>query len=351
MRDRLVFTASVLFALLSSAVLAASQTYTTLDPPNSSETIVQAISANGTIAGYYQPVGSQASQCFVIDPSGNYRFYDIPFAYSTVVYFVNNAGSTTGSYFSQGGLGHEYARDHSGKIDFYDPPRAKRTYTRPAGINDLGEVTGEHSDSHFVQHGFTADLFGALTVFDPPGAVSTTGISINDSGVVAGGYFTYTGGNPPHAFVRDQFGNITTFDAPDAGTAGNQGTSAIAINSVGQIAGYYGDSNSINHGFLRGVDGTVTEFDAPDAAQIANYGTFAAGSNSAGQVVGYYVDSNGLVHGFLRDQHGNFTEFDDPDASGTGQYQGTYAFGISNTGVIVGFYYDSSSNVHGYKRQ
>jgi hypothetical protein len=348
MRHRLVFAASVLLSLISTGVLAASQTFTTLDPPNSSETLVLAISANGTIVGYYQAVGSEAYQSFVINPAGNYGFPEIPFAYSTEADAVNNAGSTIGYYYSQGDLQHEYAMaGQNGKVDFFDPPRAKREYTRIGAINNLNEVTGVHTDSHFVEHGFTADLFGTLTVFDAPGAVSTVGISINDSGVVAGGYFTYTGGNPPHAFVRDQVGNITTFDAPGAGTEGNQGTEVTAINSVGQIAGYYGDSNSVYHGFLRGVDGTVTEFDAPDAA---GFGTFALGINSAGQVAGYYFDSNEGAHGFLRDQHGNITEFDDPNA-GTAQNEGTYSFGISDTGVIAGFYIDGGGIVHGFKRK
>jgi len=348
MHHRLVLAASILLSIISTAVLAASQTYTTLDPPNASETIVFSISENGTIAGYYQATGSQQYESFVISPAGAYKFQEIPFAYSTEVAGVNNGGSTIGYYYSQGDLQHEYAMvGQSGKIDFFDPPRAKRIYTRCGAINNLNEVTGVHTDSHFVQHGFTADLFGMLTVFDPPGSKSTVGLAINDSGVVAGGYFTYTGGNPLHGFVRDQLGNITTFDAPGAGTQGDQGTEVTAINSVGQVVGYYGDSNSVYHAFLRGVDGTVTEFDAPDAT---GFGTYAYGINSAGEVVGYYFDSTEAAHGFLRDQYGNFTEFDDPSA-GTGQYQGTFAFGISDTGVIAGYYEDSEGSVHGFKRQ
>jgi hypothetical protein len=354
MRYRFVFAASILLSLISTVALAGPQdppvTYTTLDPPNATAAIVETVSANGTIAGYYFPSGSQQQQSFVISPTGTYRFYQIPFGYSTQVYAVNNVGSTTGDYFSQGGLAHEYARAGNGRVDYFDPPRARTTFTSPGGINDFDELTGGHMDSNFVHHGFVANLFGTLTVFDVPGATSTTGETINNTGVVAGIYFG-TANNAYHAFVRDQLGNITPFDAPGAGTTNAQGTSVQRINSTGQIAGYYADSSTVFHGFLRSPDGTFAIFDAPDAAQTSGLGTIATGINSAGQVVGYYLDSSELVHGFFRDQYGNITEFDDPDAGGTGAFEGTYAFGISNTGVIVGYYYDSNNLAHAYKRQ
>jgi hypothetical protein len=352
MRHRLVFAASVLLSIISIVVFAASQAkpvaYTSLDPPNAAAAIVETISANGTIAGFYTPIGSEREQSFVISPAGIYRFYQIPFGQSTQASAVNNVGSTTGYYFSQAGA-HEYAMAGDGKVDYFDPPRARTTFTSPGGINDFDELTGVHTDSDSVDHGFVANLFGTMTLFDVPEATSTGGVSINDTGVVAGFYFS-TANLAHHAFVRDQFGNITPFDAPGAGTGNVQGTFAEGINSAGQIAGYYSDSSTVLHGFLRSPDGTFTTFDAPDAAHHANAGTVGLGINDAGQIVGYYSDSGNLVHGFLRDQHGNITEFEDPNA-GTEANQGTYAFGISDSGIIVGYYYASDNLAHAYKRQ
>jgi hypothetical protein len=348
MRRRFVFAASVLFSLLSTAVVATSQTYTSLDPPNAAAAIVETISANGTIAGFYTPIGSEREQSFVISPTGTYRFYQIPFGQSTQVSAVNNVGSTTGYYFSQVGA-HEYAMAGNGKVDYFDPPRARATFTSPGGINDFDELTGVHTDSNSVDHGFVANLFGTMTLFDVPEATSTGGVSINDTGVVAGFYFS-TANLAHHAFVRDQAGNITPFDAPGAGTGNVQGTFAEGINSAGQIAGYYADSSTILHGFLRSPDGTFTTFDAPDAAHHANAGTVGLGINDAAQIVGYYLDKQNLVHAFLRDQRGNVTEFEDPNA-GTQANQGTYAFGISDTGIVVGYYYGSDNLAHAYKRQ
>jgi hypothetical protein len=350
MRHRLVFAASVLIALTSTAVLASSQTYTTLDPPNSNYAIVYAISANGTIAGFYERNGSSREESFVINPAGVYAFYSIPYGYSTEVYAVNNFGSTTGKYyFGVGGGGHEYARGATGKIEYLDPPRQSYTPTEFGGINNLNQVTGTYVDSSGLDQGFVANLFGNLTLFDVPGASSTFGGRINDSGVIDGLYYVATD-RADHAFVRDQFGNITAFDVPGAGTGVAQGTAASGINSSGEIVGYYVDSGYNYHGFLRAPDGTITTFDAPDAGTGDGYGTLGLGINDAGQITGFYVDSSTVIHGFLRDQYGNITEFAEPNA-GTGINQGTYAYGIGNTGIIVGYYYDSSSNIHAFKRQ
>src|SRR5215469_777390 len=48
------------------------------------------------------------------------------------------------------------------------------------------------------------------------------------------------------------------FQAPDAGTATNQGTLALSINSLGVVDGYYYDSKGVAHGFVRNTAGTIT---------------------------------------------------------------------------------------------
>ena len=346
MRHGLVFAASVLLSIVSAVALAASQTYTTLDPPGSSRAAAYAVSANGTIAGSCGRCGSSGGyEAFVINPAGNYTFYSIPFGHNTTPYFVNNFGSTTGVYpVSQGGRQHEYARGATGKIEYLDPPRNTYAEGEFAGVNNLDQLSGNQTDSSNVTHGFVAALFGPLTLFDVPGALETFGGFINDSGVIAGPYYSLTGGS--HAYIRDQFGNITPFDAPNAG----QGTYVSGLNASGQVSGVYADLNYRWHGFMRATDGTLTTFDVPGAGTGDGQGPFTAYINDAGQVAGTYYDSNNVADGFLRDQYGNFTEFSDPNA-GTGLGQGTFVNGISNTGIIVGYYYDSKHNLHAFKRQ
>ena len=104
---------------------------------------------------------------------------------------------------------------------------------------------------------------------------------------------------------------VTTFDAPNAGF-----TIATAINSAGQITGYYEDTiDQITRGFLREPDGTITTFDGPPLTLTYTSFTFARTINSAGQIAGSYFESSvpageSRGHGFLRDRDGTITPFD-----------------------------------------
>jgi hypothetical protein len=343
MHHRLVLAASILLSIISTAVLAASQTYTTLDPPGCGYAAVYAMSANGTIAGY-------CTEFFVISAAGEYSYYRIPYGRLVDLTAVNNAGSTTGRYSpSLHAQFHEYARTAKGKVWYLDPPRSANAQAEFAGINNLNQVSGDQEQSDGISQGFVADLFGQLTLYAVPGASDTFGGFINDSGVVAGSYYSSTIGGT-HAYVRDQFGNITPFDVPGAGTESAQGTFVGGLNSAGQISGAYVDSNYVAHGYIRNTDGTLTTFDAPNAGSGFVQGTWGMGINDAGEVAGYYYDSSYVAHGFFRDQSGNITEFDDPSA-GTGEGQGTMPVAISNTGILAGIYYDSNFTVHAFKRQ
>ena len=105
--------------------------------------------------------------------------------------------------------------------------------------------------------------------------------------------------------------NIIMFDAPNSG-----GTIATAINSTGQITGYYQDTTSgITHGFLRETDGTIITFDGPPLTLAYSDFTVGLAINSAGQIAGSYVEysvpaGEFLEHGFLRDSDGTITTFD-----------------------------------------
>lgn len=114
---------------------------------------------------------------------------------------------------------------------------------------------------------------------------------------------------------------ITTFDAPNSGS-----TIATAINSVGQITGYYLDTtNQITHGFLRETDGTIITFDGPPLTLTYTSSTFALAINSAGQIAGAYFESSvpalfSRGHGFLRETDGTITPFDIPIGIGTADH-------------------------------
>jgi len=135
-----------------------------------------------------------------------------------------------------------------------------------------------------------------------------------------------------HGFLRQPDGTIASFDAPGPGFA-------QALNSKGQIAGYYFDAATHGHGYLRQPDGNITPFDPPGS----NY-TEVYAINSGGQITGFFFDSANVVHGFVRHKDGTFTSFDPTGSSGT------FAFAINSEGQITGYYVDAAAVTHGFLR-
>jgi hypothetical protein len=150
-------------------------------------------------------------------------------------------------------------------------------------------------------------------------------------------------------------GQFISFDAPGAGLGHglNQGTAAIAINNLGEIAGQFQDSSYVYHGFVRYPNGSFTTFDEPDAGTQANPsqyffpGTIAWNINLRGTTAGIYIDANGVQHGFVRSPANKFTSVD-PTGS-------VFTFlcdkkCLNPDGTVTGFYTDSSFVTHGFVR-
>jgi hypothetical protein len=132
-----------------------------------------------------------------------------------------------------------------------------------------------------------------------------------------------------------------SFDVP----AGVNGTQPTSINSLGQIAGVYADSDGNLHGFLRKVNGKIVTFDAPNGVGT----TWPNDINNSGDIVGSYTDADGATHGFIRSAQGRFTIIDDP--SSTLSPPATIPQAINDFGEVVGYSYDSSGNYHGFVRR
>ena len=277
---------------------------------------------------------------------------------------INTAGATAGIYLDGSNLAHGFVRAANGTITDFDAPGAgtgKNQGTFPFSINTAGDIAGMYSDASNVYHGFVRAANGSITAFDAPGAglgghAGTTPMSINSVGVIAGMYrdvsLVY------HGFVRAADGAITTFDVPGAGTAAYLGTKPISINTAGDIAGAYSDTNAVAHGFVRAPNGTITTFDAPGAStgpgtpkNFPGPGTLPISINTAGDVAGAYTDSNHVVHAFVRSANGTITTFDAPGAgTSSGLVPGTVGGSINDAGNIAGMYSDASNVFHGFVR-
>jgi probable HAF family extracellular repeat protein len=144
---------------------------------------------------------------------------------------------------------------------------------------------------------------GYLQVTQPNGVAS-------DGKIV--GYF-YDANYVYHGFLHEWSGKIITIDAPNAGTGTNQGTNATSINVDGEIAGYIEDSNNVYHGFVRSRCGGFTLFDVPNAGKGKGQGTvvlYGGALNSQGEICGFYFDPTGAVLCYLRVASGLITTFD-----------------------------------------
>ncbi len=240
--------------------------------------------------------------------------------------------------------------------------------TFPVSINTEGDIAGMYFDSSNAYHGFVRiAATGAITEFDATGAPTTVGhrgttpISIDAAGDITGIYIDTNAVR--HGFVRSvSTGTATfaTFNITGAGTNSNQGTLPIAINTAAEITGSYVDSIGVYHGFVRAANGTVTAaIDAPNAGAVSGgkgisfMGTVPLGIDTAGDVAGVYADTNGVHHGFVYTASASspaFTAFDVTGAGTTGLFAGTIPASMNTSGDIAGFYEDSNGVNHGFSR-
>ncbi len=124
---------------------------------------------------------------------------------------------------------------------------------------------------------------------------------------------------------------VTAIDAPNAGTKAQQGTIVVGIDTAGDVAGTYIDTNGLPHGFVLPIGGSITGFDA--SCSTGTYqGTVVRAINAGGDTTGYFTCS-GATHGFVRSASG--TIFSTFDATQSGY--GTNSFAINSLGAVTGF--------------
>ena len=126
-------------------------------------------------------------------------------------------------------------------------------------------------------------------------------------------------------------GNYTSENFP-----GSAQTQVVAINNIGDTAGFWVTANGTNHGFVR-WNGVFENFNDPKTPHMAGSVNQLLGINTNGVAVGFYNDAQGNSHAYEVNQAtGVFTAIKIPgDVS-------TQATGISNTGDIVGFGKDAA---------
>jgi hypothetical protein len=262
--------------------------------------------------------------------------------------------------FAQAGWTQRYFKSNHGTLIEFDGPDASTVATfgtQALANNDFGAVVGYWVDSNVIPHAFLRTPEGQFIAFDAPGADlnkgdngGTVAIAVNNLGVIAGQFedtnFVF------HGFIRYPNGFIFEFDDPSAGSTADalppQGTIAANVNSRGDTAGYYMDSNGTEHGFIRYHDGNFVTVDPENS--LATMICLETCLTDDGTTTGFYVDSNTLTYrGFIRSPAGQYTIFDGPEVNSQ-PTQGTLSSSISALGVTAGYSFNGEGTAIGYLR-
>jgi hypothetical protein len=248
-------------------------TITAFDPEGSTFTEATSINAGGEIAGWYRDK-SGAFNSFLRGTDGTITTFNPTKGYEPGTIGLNAKGKVAGWYSMDGQEIAGFVGAPHGKI--------RQLTVQGIAINANGAVTGVDGPEGFVR-----SPSGKVVSFAGPGDPDVTvPTGINDSGMVAG--YDETGCGTSHGFARDSRGDVVAVDPEDSSY-----TQVLAINDKGALAGYYYYGGY--HAFVRGGDGSYTTFDVSGDAN----GTFPEGINTKGEVAGEYRDSNDVQHGFV----------------------------------------------------
>jgi hypothetical protein len=260
--------------------------------------------------------------------------FDAPGAHTTNVNGIGNGGDISGVYVLPNGTAVGYVRKSGGSFVFFDQPTAL-----PQAVNAKGETAGTMQDAS--DDAFFADADGTVSAFRPPdwGRFFAVADAIDSKGNVAGSY--YDTDLISRGFLRSRGGHIVSFDAPGAGTKSERGTFVTGLASGGIAAGYVVDNSNADHGFLRAKDGSFTTI---DIAGATTKGTHVLCMSANATVGGYYWKSRGVAHGFLRDLAGNITTFNARNAVST------VVQGVNSKGFAVGYWAPAEGAPHGFVR-
>jgi uncharacterized membrane protein len=281
-------------------------------------------------------------------PAAGYTFstIDYPGSSATVLYRIDNSGRIVGNYGP--GVGELFGTYgfllHQGTFSPVNFPGALAT--APFDLSPLDDVVGVFVDAGGNSHGFVLQA-GTYTQVDAPGAVGNTNLfAINRRRQIVGCTFA---SSPPYytSFLLDRGAFTTLPQYP-----GSLGTCADDINNSGDIAGTWvrPDTDQTLGTFLLS-GGTFTDLQAPlqgtTNCDLVNpfffqyCNTLVGGLNDRGVMVGAYTANDGTAHGYLL-RKGVWTTIDFPGAAAT------QLVGINDLGQIAGYYYDSGGALHGF---
>jgi hypothetical protein len=264
-----VVLAFLLFGLIVAAAVAPTLTFkfSPVTLPGAPATWLYGVNNSGVMVGQYfdaQHVGHG----FSLDQQGNLTTIDPPQSIETVCNGINSTGAIVGTYWMPSdnvGYGFLY---ENGKFTQIGPV----AHSSASGINDMGEIVGTYVTKYPLTAAFlwNGQQYTQLSV---PGAQTTEGVSINNQGAIAliGTYLT----PPTRSYLYHQ-GKYTEIKVPGATQ-----TYVYGINNFGDLIMTY----DVRYG-QGGIHGALRHKMAFYKFDFTPNYTFAYGLNDYHLIVG-----------------------------------------------------------------
>jgi uncharacterized membrane protein len=222
-------------------------------PPPATNGQAVALNDLGGIAGTFLDSKNVAHGFLLYQ--GRLTTFMFPGSTGTSVSDMSRNGIIVGGYSTKDGKGHAYMV-HAGGFRTITLPGFPNSDLTVTGVNSNGDVVGTINSDTLPVNGFLLHN-GKVTILSFPGADVTQPTSINDEGVVVGGYLVqFVNSNPAFMWKDGVFSNIKPPDSiPEPFVFANK------ISNSGVVVGSY-QPESGGTGFAL-ENGTYTKIDAP----------------------------------------------------------------------------------------
>jgi uncharacterized membrane protein len=222
-------------------------------PPPATNGTPVALNDLGGIAGTFLDSKNVAHGFLLYQ--GRLTTFMFPGSTGTSVSDMSRNGIIVGGYSTKDGKGHAYMV-HAGGFRTITLPGFPNSDLTVTGVNSNGDVVGTINSDTLPVNGFLLHN-GKVTILSFPGADVTQPTSINDEGVVVGGYLVQSvNSNPAFMWKDGVFSNIKPPDSiPEPFVFANK------ISNSGVVVGSY-QPESGGTGFAL-ENGTYTKIDAP----------------------------------------------------------------------------------------
>ncbi len=279
--------ATLLPLAIASPAHAAYNVTNVFDPTGSNFINLLGINNSGEIGGF---VNQATSSGFTLTLPSSFTTVNFPGATTSMVTGLNAAGGLSGIYTDAAGNTHGFTRI-GGTFATVDNPLST-VFNQALGINNSDETVGYYAPTPAGAPGQIAysQAGGVFTDINHllPGAstnMNSQAVGINNTGDIVG-FYQQASGNT--LGFEDADGSITTIDP-----FGSTNTQALGVNDSGEIVGFYTDANGFQHGYIDN-GGVFTTFDPTGSVS-----TTINGLNNAGDIVGFYGNAAGDTVGFV----------------------------------------------------